>query len=1100
YRSGTEWEYEDAVRGANATGRPAVLIYRRTSQVLLDSDSDDVEAQLAQKRLVNEFFDRLRDPRTGAALGGYQPYDAPESFRAQFEHDLKSLVRGILDRANSNSTAPTQPDAVAPAWVGSPFPGLRAFTPADAPIFFGRGREVDELAARVAASGFVAVVGASGSGKSSLVGAGLIPRLSEIGTGWHLPAYDPTAARWTGLRFTPGEVGDNPFLATAAKLAQQSGANPATLAELLADQPTSVVDLLPAGTSMMFIDQFEELFTTVDPARVRPWVRLIEAAARSGRCHVVVTLRADFYHRCVEIPELARLLETGQLPLGAPTDTLHEMIARPAERANLRFAEGLSGRIVRDTGGEPDALPLLAYTLDELYRASTADRLLSFANYERLGGVQGAIGTRAEHVFTTVLTDADRAAFSAVFRELVRVDETGRSTRRRPTLAQITGGRPARRLIDVFTQARLLVQNRDERNQPVVYVAHEALFGSWARLAEWIQAMRDDLLLEHKVTAAVADWVQHRRDDAFRWPHERLEPVYAMARRLGVEFDADTTAFIEPEHERLFPVLSDPTIEGYRRQNTMDRLVTIGPATVPGLLDMVDSPSAVVRDAAATVLARLGEPAIDGLAAVLRKAGSDARLATVGALRQMGKPQRRIVAALAPALHDADARVRSAAVGALGALGGAAARKLLGGAVTDEQADVRWLAAGALGAFGPDAVPHLLSVDENDDAAMDAAKRALAAIGDRAVEPLLEALQGQDARKGVNAAAALAALGAPAVPGLVALLDHPDADVRWHACDILAVVGDNHCTDTLLDRLTDSAPAVRAAAAYALCNLADDRALPRLVAALADDDHDVRWAVVDALAGFSGSSGRILLGALGSRTPEAPMVSAALITCTDRLLVTMLYAESATVRHRVSDVLINWGEAALPDLFTALGANDPDARDTAVRALAGLGSLAVPGLIEHLTDTTVLIRVGAAHALGLIGFDDTETDRQLGAPDPRRGLPALGQLLGDADPMCREAAADALAGFGQHALPVVWRGLSADWPQQRRAARRAAVAIGPAAVPGLLMLAGDANVNSVSRTPAIDALHAIATPAALFGLTELGITPYGEASTVAEVH
>ncbi|UWE10310.1 nSTAND1 domain-containing NTPase [Actinacidiphila bryophytorum] len=1089
YPSGTEWEYEDAVRGARANGRPKVLVYRRTSKVLLDSDAGDVDRQLAQKRLVDAFFARMRDERTGAALGGHKKYGSPEGLRVEFEHDLKSLVHDVVTAAPP-ATAPVPRTDMAPAWEGSPFPGLRAFTPVDAPIFFGRGRETDELAARVAASGFVAVVGASGSGKSSLVGAGLIARLRESGSGWALPAYDEDGGRWSGLRFTPGEVGDDPFLAVAARLAPLTGANPAAVAQRLAAEPGAVVEYLPAGTSLMFVDQFEELFTMVEPGRVRLWVQLVEAAALSGRCHVVVTLRADFYHRCLQVPQLARLLEAGQLPLGAPTDTLHDMIARPAERADLRFEEGLAGRIVRDTGGDPDALPLLAYTLDELYRAGVhrdgrRDGLLNLATYERLGGVQGAIGTRAENVFTGLLDDRARAAFSRVFRELVRVDENGRSTRRRPRLAQITGGRPARRLIEVFTQARLLVQSKDEADQPVVYVAHEALFGSWRRLADWVQAVRDDLLLEHKVTAAAAEWAEHGRDEAFRWPHERLEPVYAMVQRLGAELDAVTAAFVEPEHERLFPVLRDAAVEGYRRQNAMDRLVVIGPATVPGLLEMVEDPSPVVRDAAATVLARLGEPAVDGLVAVLGRGGPDARLAAVGALRLANVP--RAVRELAPALRDEDARVRSAAVGALGALGGADARDLLGSAVTDEAADVRWLAAGALGAFGPDAVPHLLAASRTDSEAAEQVSRALLAIGERAVEPLLDGLTGPDTDKRVNASAALAALGASAVPRLVPLLADDDADVRWRVCDILAAIGDAGAAEPLLAVLEDTEPAVRAAAAYALAKVGAAPAVPALLGALADPDHDVRWAVADALAELSASSAQPLLDALSAQVPATPMVSAALGRCTDPALVSWLRSDHEPVRDRVRDVLVTWGEPAVPVLLDLLADPDPTVREAAARTLAGIGSAAVPGLIERLGSADPLVRSAAARALGWIAAEERQTTWPLGAPHPHRALPALERLLGDQEAACRDAAADALARFGEHALPVVWRGLAAPAAPTREAAVRAAVRIGPAAVPGLLSIAAEA--ATAAQAPAVEALQAIATPAALFGLTELGVAP-----------
>ncbi len=1078
YPSGTAWEFEDAACGAEATGRPTVLVYRRDSKALLDLDAPDAEERLRQKRLVNEFFDRMRDPSTGAALRGHKSYESPDGFRADFEHDLRSLVHQTIEAAPGDRSGRRATDGIPPSWEGSPFPGLRAFTPRDAPIFFGRGRETDELVARVTASGFVAVVGASGSGKSSLVGAGLLPRLAQSGLRWALPGYDPASLRWSGLRLTPGEAGEDPFLTIAAKLAPDG--NAAALAAALAAAPDRVVDHLPQGTSLVFVDQFEELFTAVDPARVEPWVRLLDTAATSGRCHVVITLRADFYHRCLELPRLARLLESGQLPLGAPSDTLLDMITRPAERADLRFEEGLPGRILRDTTADPDALPLLAYTLDELYRAGSADRRLDHATYERLGGVRGAIGTRAEHVFTNLLDDAARAVFSRVFRELVKVDDRGRATRRRTRLDRITGGEPARRFVDVLTSARLVVRSKDEQNQPIVYVAHEALFGSWHRLATWIQATRDDLLLEHKVTAAAAEWAQHGRDDAFRWPHERLEPVYAMVSRLGVDLDPLTTSFVQPEHERLFPLLGAE--EPHRRQNAIDRLVAIGAVTVPGLLELLADESPVVSEAAAAVLGRLGEPAIGGLVTVLDHHHPDVRMAALGALRHIGEP--RVVPDLAPLLRDRYRRVRSAAVGVLTALGGPAALDLLGAVAVDDRVDVRWQAAGALGAFGPDAVPHLLAVGDDDEEAYASARRALLAIGERGIEALLAGLRAAEARGRVTAATTLAALGGGAVPGLITALHDADADVRWHACETLSAIEDHRSIPALILALDDADSGVRTAAVHALGALCGSDAVPRLVTVLTDTEHVVRWAAADALARIGGSLlANRLLEVMSTPGSAAPLASAAWIRCAEAGLPWRLSSEPEWVWRRVADAAVNWEAAAVPELLTRLGKGTRRDADGVARALAAIGPAAVRGLVERTKADAPTIRRAAARALGWIGVGDAASVGPLDDPGARRALPVLGRLLEDPDADCRTAAAEALAEFGEDALSEVWPRLSAPRPDVRAAAAAAAALIGALAVPGLLMLTEDA----VAGPHATEALRAIGTPAALFGLSELGI-------------
>jgi hypothetical protein len=180
-----------------------------------------------------------------------------------------------------------------------------------------------------------------------LVGAGLIPRLEE--RGWLLPEYNPRSNLWEGLRFTPGELGDNPFLALAVKLAPLVGGVPREIAKHLSASPGNVTQYLSTAVAanteaLVFIDQFEELFTIVSDRFLDGFLALLKTIANAANARAVVTIRSDFYHRCVEIPALATLLEHGQFPLSAPAETLFDMITRPADRAGLQFEDGLVGR------------------------------------------------------------------------------------------------------------------------------------------------------------------------------------------------------------------------------------------------------------------------------------------------------------------------------------------------------------------------------------------------------------------------------------------------------------------------------------------------------------------------------------------------------------------------------------------------------------------------------------------------------------------------------------------------------------------------------------------------------------------------------------
>jgi hypothetical protein len=247
YLSGTEWEYVDAFNAAQETGKPLLIVYRRTEKVLLDDEAPDFEDKLLQKHRVREFFAAFVDSESGAIRQGYNQYEKPEDFRREFEHHLETLVLRALEKpavtpADKVSDTPT---AVTKTWAGSPFPGLRAFTEAQAPIYFGRGRETDALIEKVSQSRFVGVVGASGSGKSSLVAAGLIPRLrANAISGENVGSKD-----WHIVRFTPGE---NPFDSLAGALLQtlpgkelhytEFAQRKTDLAQKLGANPTALVD------------------------------------------------------------------------------------------------------------------------------------------------------------------------------------------------------------------------------------------------------------------------------------------------------------------------------------------------------------------------------------------------------------------------------------------------------------------------------------------------------------------------------------------------------------------------------------------------------------------------------------------------------------------------------------------------------------------------------------------------------------------------------------------------------------------------------------------------------------------------------------------
>lgn len=573
YPSGTVYELDDAI-GGNGD----VLIYRRMARLMFDARDPDLLEKHKQLQAVDEYFATFNDA-AGQARRGCNEYDTP----TDFEQKLTDHLKNILARS---FTQPIEGEEIAPSWSGSPFPGLRAFTTVDAPIFFGRGRETDELLKKVADQNIVFVMGASGSGKSSLVGAGLLPRLragaisgSEY---WHIPDFDPISEQWRGARFSPAEANGNPLLAFSEKISALAGQNPAKLASELCTEPwlidKAVESIVAGGRKLVvFIDQFEEIFTTVHEKERRAFIQLLSHP--HPLILWVITVRSDFYHRCVDAPRLARLLERGQFPLPAPTDTLLDMITRPAVRACIKFEEGLTSRILKDTGEEPGSLALMAYALDELYSLASqrSDRFMSSADYSGLGGVQGAIGKRAEATFTSLsgTSDQRKSSLHRVFRELVEIDDRGVATRRRALLGDAAHSEQDRAFVDAFVAARLLTTSEGEHGG-LVEVAHEALFDSWMRLATWVENFQSDLRLLRQMRVAAAEWAANERGHDYLWPGDKGSQAQGMLIRLQPLLNDVEIAFSRPETAHLIDELSLSQTAHIRREAIGQRLLELG--------------------------------------------------------------------------------------------------------------------------------------------------------------------------------------------------------------------------------------------------------------------------------------------------------------------------------------------------------------------------------------------------------------------------------------------------------------------------------------------------------------------------------------------
>jgi DNA-binding SARP family transcriptional activator/WD40 repeat protein len=432
-----------------------------------------------------------------------------------------------------------------PAVSRNPYKGLRAFDEGDALDFRGRAALLATLVEAVASHRFVTVVGPSGSGKSSVVRAGLLPQLAAGAVGgsesWYRVVLTPGAHPVQSLTEALEKIA--PLGIDLGRLAGEGG----DLAEL--------IDSLGAdGEVLLVVDQFEELFAVDDPGRRRRFVDLLLDAveAPNSGVRVVATLRADFYDRPLEDPRLGRLVRDGLVTVLPPTrDELVEMIAAPAHAVGLRWEPGLPYRIAEDVAHLAGGLPLLQYALTELVERRSAD-LLTDSDYTRIGGVAGALASRAEALYRD-LTPSQQEAVRNVMLRLVAVDEDSDDLRRRVRRSELESlGIPRADLeavLDAFTSNRLLLADRDPATRgPTVEVAHEALLRDWPRLQGWIEDQRESLILGRRFRAAMAEWEANGRHVDYLLTGSRLAPFVGWADTSPLP--ADEHAYFRASKER----------------------------------------------------------------------------------------------------------------------------------------------------------------------------------------------------------------------------------------------------------------------------------------------------------------------------------------------------------------------------------------------------------------------------------------------------------------------------------------------------------------------------------------------------------------------
>jgi tetratricopeptide (TPR) repeat protein len=535
FDSGTEWELVEATeafekRHAEGTlkPRPDILVYRKTTA----SENADPEQVRKLETFCRSFF--FNDD--GTIRRAFSPYSTVAEFASLLETHLEKMIlrhiqmqRGLIE------------EAIRPLPVeGSPFKGLGTFDFEDASLFFGRNRAIAESLERwksnhAAGHAFLLIYGGSGYGKSSLMRAGLAPRLIA-------PGYIPEVGAWRRVLMIPVQGGSGCIdgLARALFAAVPEIANssePLDLLDLARGMGTSedlalTVEAVVKGLDstdlhapvhlLLMIDQLEEIFTSssVEPADREQFFNALAALAMCGRIWVVATMRSEFFPRIPENRNLYQLVRhNGGYILSPPgLSELHQIIRYPALAAGLEFerdaetGRDLSEVIYQDAVSAPDALPLLEFTLEELYQRRE-ENVLTWKSYQDLGSLSGAIARRAQEIFETLDVDSRQEAARRVFGELVTLDgdQQGPATRRRARRDLLEKAHPgAPGFLKAFVAAQLLVTSSED-GSPMVTLAHEALATHWPVLRDWIGDHRDLLQARARLEAATRLWMENGR-------------------------------------------------------------------------------------------------------------------------------------------------------------------------------------------------------------------------------------------------------------------------------------------------------------------------------------------------------------------------------------------------------------------------------------------------------------------------------------------------------------------------------------------------------------------------------------------------------------
>lgn len=502
---------------------PATVLFKQLNEPLPDinGERDDLNQH------VNDVLQRA------TAKDMASRYDTA----VDFARDFQDAVFQALGYTPSGNLAISIQDALThDADIVNPYKGLRAFQQADSHDFFGRDALISRILGRLVekndSANFLAVIGPSGSGKSSVIKAGVLPKIQQ--------GILDESKRWYNIEMVPGTHPLEELEVALLGIASQS--MPDLLSQLNENERgliRVVKRLLPSEENhlIILIDQFEELFTLVsDEDQRQKFLDIIIATVADARSRIkiIITMRADFYDKPLLYPALGEMIrKRTELVLPLSNEELTQAIVAPAHRVGIQLEKGLVEAIIKDVRQQPGALPLLQYALTELFE-HRQNRFMTLNAYQNIGGTSGALAKRAEERYTQ-LDDDKRDTVRQLFMRLVTLGDGTEDTRRRvlrDELASITSQQNYMdEIIEDFGRYRLLTLDRDPTTRsPTVEVAHEALIRQWERLRNWLDENREGLRLQRRLTVATDEWFTANCDRSFLARGARLQQFEDLAK------------------------------------------------------------------------------------------------------------------------------------------------------------------------------------------------------------------------------------------------------------------------------------------------------------------------------------------------------------------------------------------------------------------------------------------------------------------------------------------------------------------------------------------------------------------------------------------